>query len=382
VRVDENPETLDEALAFLEHIRGELEGSPYATRAGREFQRLLTRRERIISSLLRDLDDRAEEWIRDNRLLDAATLYERYEGPYRERIRAERLNRAADLRRTQAEEERARIEHWTMLEMMRGEIAALLIEGRVRPAMEITAHAEYHEALSEERAILAQVTDWRALLMAGLRARVGRPIRITVDRAEQAFRLHSVSETSLFVEERVSAGILVREYSLQHLPAEERDRAMEEGGMRRDALALIRGMEACAQQDYDTALDHFRNAGVLAPFLEEQIRTQGLPAALPPRPSLEEQAETDALRIMQAAGFGTALSPSVPFLQRAEPPPTPAQLAALRAAIAAYRDRYGRTRAMERYGATLAALDREAARLMAHAEETARPGDLREQGND
>jgi len=295
-RAEAQPETLDAALAHLEGIRGELEGSPYASRAGREFQRLLARRERLITALLQDLDNRAEAWIGDNRLLEAAMLYERYEGPYRDRIRAERLNRASDLRRRLAEEERERMERWAMLERTRGDIAAWLIEGRLRPALAVTENEEYHEALREERTILTQVADGRTLLMEGLRARIGRPIRIMVDRVEQSFRLHSVSGTSLFVEERVSAGILVREYPIQNLPAEERDRTLQEAGMRDDALALIRGMEAAALSDFDTARDHFLQTGVLAPYLEEQIRTQTTPSPRPVEPPVEEQ--TDAHAVM------------------------------------------------------------------------------------
>ncbi len=270
--LENQPEMLGTMIAELERINNLLEGSVYATRTETEIERLRNLKESKIAAILHDLDNEAEREAGNDRLLVAASLYEDYEGAFTQQIRSRRAGRVDALRQEFAEQEREREQRRAAIESARRQIAILLAEGKINEAFFVTQMDDYAELLPEEQSLLAVLTKHRELMIDGLQARIGRSINLVINGEQRSLRLHDVRNGSVFVEERVSAGMVVREYSLQHLPEEERFAALASAGVHPSALALLRGVKASVRGDYIRALNHFRQIDSLAPYLEEQIK--------------------------------------------------------------------------------------------------------------
>jgi len=360
----EHPDDYDGAIEKFQKVSVQTRGTKYSLMADEKVRAIAEDRNRAIEKVLKDLEERTSGLVKDGRFLEAADIYEKYDGVLAAATLSRRKAAAGELRSRHAvalEEQRVQAEREknalaAALDRIVNALVGEGVESALRVANEAMADAQIgagRRQLSDIGHLLADTAALDQKILESFRPLIGQQITVQLNDASKTLVVSSVKDGKVYGEQKMEAGSASASVSVSFTVRDlaVRERLARMGSEQNPEVALSKGLLAMASKAYPQARKYF---GLLDSPLKELLSARIDSAE---RSVLEDEARSSFNLIMKTAGVpveGTPMETWPELAAKSKIPPD--QAAKTAEMVTMFRQKYAGTDAAAKADAALTAL--------------------------
>ncbi len=261
-----HPLEIDKAIKSFEELAAKTQDSMYGELCAREAERLRSRRDKALATIMRVLRTQVRPLVEAGKLEEAAQVYENYAGLGFKQTREQRMATAAQLRERAEELENKRKEDLLTAEQRREEMIARLVNeladskvdkaaGSAREAASDSALAAYRDEFAGVAQLLGDARRTQQGIIQGFKKYAGRSLTIDLERGRVTAVISRVRDDKVLAVEKTGAGERNFAFTLDDLSP--RERLMRLGQSNEAHVALLKGIMALRSNAYTHAAKYF-----------------------------------------------------------------------------------------------------------------------------